>query len=83
MSLGSVLELLVLKNDAECISQRLKRTSGARVLIFCSWLLVISSSLHSQNMPGEMSCKSHTHLGELVPRGTRETGSPELRYAIS
>ena len=31
MSIGSVLELLVLKNDAECTSQRLKWTSGARV----------------------------------------------------
>ena len=83
LSIGSVLDVLVLKNDAECTSQRLKRTSGARVLIFCSWLLVISSSLHSQNMPGEMSCKSHTHLGEPVPRGTRGTGSPQLRYTIS
>ena len=29
----SVLELLVLKNDAECTSQRPKWTSGARVMI--------------------------------------------------
>ena len=42
LGLGSVLDVLVLKNDAECTSQRLKRTSGARVLIFCFWLLVIS-----------------------------------------
>ena len=28
-----MLELLVLKNAAECTSQRLKRTSGARVMI--------------------------------------------------
>ena len=28
-----MLELLVLKNDAECTSQRLKWTSGARVMI--------------------------------------------------
>ena len=34
LSIGSVLELLVLKNGAECISQRLKWTSGARVMIF-------------------------------------------------
>ena len=53
LGLGSVLDVLVLKNDAECTSQRLKRTSGARVLIFCFWLLVISYCLHSQNMPGE------------------------------
>ena len=33
LSIGSVLELLVLKNDAECTSQRLKWTSGARVMI--------------------------------------------------
>ena len=42
LSIGSVLDVLVLKNDAECTSQRLKRTSGARVLIFCFWLLGIS-----------------------------------------
>ena len=34
LRLGSVLDVLVLKNDAECTSQRVKRTSGARVLIF-------------------------------------------------
>ena len=33
LSLRSVLERLVLKKYAECISQRLKRTSGARVMI--------------------------------------------------
>ena len=32
-SLKSMLELLVLKNAAECTRQRLKRTSGARVMI--------------------------------------------------
>ena len=34
LSLGSMLELLVLKKYAECTSQRLKRTSGAGVMIF-------------------------------------------------
>ena len=33
LGLGSVLDVLVLKNDAECSSQCVKRTSGARVLI--------------------------------------------------
>ena len=33
LSLGNVLDVLVSKNDAECTSQRLKRTSGARDLI--------------------------------------------------
>ena len=33
LSLRSVLERSVLKNDAECTSQRLKPTSGARVVI--------------------------------------------------
>ena len=33
MSIGSVLDVLVLKNDAECTSRYVKRTSGARVLI--------------------------------------------------
>ena len=33
LSIGSVLERLVLKNAAECTSQRLKWTSGARVMI--------------------------------------------------
>ena len=37
LSIGSVLDVLVLKNDAECTSQRLKRTSGARVLSFLFW----------------------------------------------
>ena len=32
LSLMSMLDVLVLKNAAECISQRLKRTSGARVI---------------------------------------------------
>ena len=41
--LGSGLDVLVLKNDAECTSQRLKRTSEARVLFlfFGYWLLLI------------------------------------------
>ena len=34
----SILELLGLKNVAECISQRLKRTSGARVMKQCESL---------------------------------------------
>ena len=33
LSLMSMLDVLVLKNAAECTSQRLKRTSGARVMI--------------------------------------------------
>ena len=73
LGLGSVLDVLVLKNDAECTSQRLKRTSGARVLIFCFWLLVISYCLHSE----DMSCKSHTHLGEPVPQEPLD-GSPGM-----
>ena len=32
LSIGSFLERLVLKNDAECASQRLKWTFGARVM---------------------------------------------------
>ena len=34
LSIGSVLERLVLKKYAECTSQRLKWTSGARVMIW-------------------------------------------------
>ena len=33
LSIGSALERLVLKNDADCTSQRLKWTSGARFMI--------------------------------------------------
>ena len=33
LSLMSMLDVLVLKNAAECTSQHLKRTSGARVMI--------------------------------------------------
>ena len=32
LSIGSMLERLVLKNASECTSQRLKRISGARVM---------------------------------------------------
>ena len=34
LSIGSMLERLVVKNAVECTSQRLKWTSGARVMIF-------------------------------------------------
>ena len=34
LSIGSMLVFLVLKNAVECTSQRLKWTSGARVMIF-------------------------------------------------
>ena len=34
LSLGSMLDWLVLKNAADCTGQRLKRTSGARVMTF-------------------------------------------------
>ena len=34
LSIKSMLERLVLKNAADCTSQRVKRTSGARVIIF-------------------------------------------------
>ena len=34
LSFGSMLERLVLKKYADCTSQRLKRTSGARVMTF-------------------------------------------------
>ena len=43
MSIGSVLQLLVLKNDADCTSQRLKRTSGGRDMIIvdaCTMIIV-------------------------------------------
>ena len=35
-----MLERLVLKNDADCTSQRLKRTSGARVMTFSCLALI-------------------------------------------
>ena len=38
LGLGSVLDVLVLKNDAECTSQYVKRRSGGRVLIFSFFL---------------------------------------------
>ena len=38
-----MLEGLVLKNDAECISQRLKRTSGPRVMIISSFQETLNS----------------------------------------
>ena len=43
LSIGSVLERLVLKNAAECTIQRLKWTSGARVMIFWNKLIVVLS----------------------------------------
>ena len=38
----SIIEHLVLKNTAECISQRLNRTSGARIMIIFGCLVVRS-----------------------------------------
>ena len=40
LSLKSTLELLVLKNAAECTSQHLKWTSGARVMTIFSCLFM-------------------------------------------
>ena len=36
-----MLEVLVLKNATECTSQRLKRTSGARVMTFVVVVVVV------------------------------------------
>ena len=47
LSLGSMLERLVLKNGVECTSQRLKWTSGARVMT-CSRLLGRSVGNHEE-----------------------------------
>ena len=44
-SIGSVQELLVLKNVAECTSQRLKWTSGARVMIIFGPSVFVARSL--------------------------------------
>ena len=52
LSIGSVLELLVIKNAAECISQRLKWTSGARVMIIfdrCSFPDVLPETMKMFN----------------------------------
>ena len=54
LTIGSVLELLVLKNAAECTSQRLKWTSGARVMIIfdrCSFLDVLPETMKMFNYP--------------------------------
>ena len=45
LSIGSVSELLVLKNAAECISKRLKWTSGARIMIIFGRPVARRSSL--------------------------------------
>ena len=43
LSLGSMLDSLVLKNAVECTSQRLKWTSGARVMtVVHAWFDVVS-----------------------------------------
>ena len=54
LSIGSVLELLVWKNAAECTSQRLKWTSGARVIIIfdrCSFPDVLPETMKMFNYP--------------------------------
>ena len=45
LSIRSMLERLVLKNAAECTSQRLKWTSGARVMIIFGRLVSVARSL--------------------------------------
>ena len=49
LSDGNILELLNLKNDAECTSQRLTRTSGARVMI------IPRCSIHKWSLSLELS----------------------------
>ena len=54
LSMGSVLELLVLQNASECTSQRLKWTSGARVMIIfdrCSFPDVLPETMKMLNYP--------------------------------
>ena len=57
LSIGSVLERLVLKNAAECTSQRLKRTSGARVMnlslseYFCVVFLNLAQGRETIKLP--------------------------------
>ena len=48
LSLGGMLERLVLKNVVDCTSQRLKRTSGVRVMIFLCLPLIGSRQADKQ-----------------------------------
>ena len=72
LSIGSVLELLVLKNAAECTSQRLKRTSGARVMI------ISRCSIHKWSFSLYLSIGSVIEL--FVLKNAAECTSQRLKW---
>ena len=64
LSIGSVLELLVLKNDADCTSQRLKWTSGGRDMIIvdaCTMILVHACTMSTCMYYDHITCIYYDH----------------------
>ena len=58
-----MLERLVLKNAADCTSQRLKRTSGARVITFLlklPFFVFFEPREYARSTYFEKCCKLHT-----------------------
>ena len=71
LSIGSMLVLLVLKNAVECTSQRLKWTSGARVMIiFHAWFMCRKACVPSL-------------LGDFRQRAKPGSPKPELGLQTS
>ena len=63
LSLGSVLDSLVLKNNAECTSRRVKRTSGARDMINSLLKILVyyfSTLLGAKNVKTQFVCTVFT-----------------------
>ena len=58
-----MLNRLVLKNAADCTSQRVKRTSGARVVIFLlklCFFVVFEPREYARTISFEKGCKLHS-----------------------
>ena len=66
LSLGSMLEVLVFKNDVECTSQRLKRTSGAQVVTFFCYNFICSSYLSLGSMLERLVPQTDLSVGVLT-----------------
>ena len=57
-----MLDRLVLKNAADCTSQRVKRTSGARVVIFLlklCFVVVFEPREYARTISYEKFCRLH------------------------
>ena len=66
-NLESMLDRLVLKNAADCTSQRLKRSSGAQVMTFLlqlHFLVVFEPREYARTISFEKCCKLHSSTSQ-------------------